>query len=82
MQKTFITNTSIAVVYQKNYCKSLTKIQTITSELKADYPELTDDEIEIDFFTGHRLERVIHAYAKVKRPAENYAQVSDRSYFF
>lgn len=84
MKKVFVQNTGIAFVYASNYGKSVAKVNKLSTELKSDYPSLSDDDIEVDFFSGSdRLDHVIHVYARVgESAASGYQEVEDRSYFY
>ncbi|CAH6978464.1 hypothetical protein VCHA53O466_140029 [Vibrio chagasii] len=83
MEKVFVSSISTVFLYARNYGNSMAKLIELTNQLKADYPELSDEDIKVEYFNGSgKLDRHIHIHALVESHNDSYFKVEDTNFFY
>ena len=78
----YVKSIGVAYVYSQNYGNSLEQVASYADVLKSKYPDLTDSDIQINIFSGAKLDRKIHVFASVGHIADGFTSVNDSNFFY
>jgi len=60
-------------IFKNNYCKTLAYIKTLSDELKEDYPDLKDGDMEVIIYGGEKHRGFLGVEATVSVVDDNYS---------
>ncbi len=83
IKKYFVKGINKIFVFSSSYGRNLEYINSLANEIKSDYPELSDKDIEMDtFLNSDRFDRIAYVHAHVEEPKEDYTVIESTSYFY